>query len=84
MSVKDEIAALRAEFAARNERHSGAPPEKADEAGPAARGEEAFLQAFGGVIDALPADIEHYPRLTALAALGVGTAIGLLIGRRLN
>jgi hypothetical protein len=92
MSIKDEIAALRAEIAAKREKSSAAaqasntsPDRDAGVDGTSgAQSIEAFMKLFGETLDELPNELDRYPRLTAFAAFGVGLAFGAFLGRRLR
>ncbi|MDH1440512.1 hypothetical protein N5O88_09450 [Pseudomonas sp. GD03721] len=98
MSLKDEIQALGEQIAAQvgqgSKPQDQAPPQ-APEAAPAdaARGHatgsppneiDAFLQAAHDTLDEFGDELDRYPRLTALAALGIGLAAGVIIGHRIR
>ncbi|PPB80974.1 hypothetical protein LV82_01707 [Albidovulum inexpectatum] len=89
MTLKSEIEALQAEIRARASRarppgvkaapdHNTAPP---DEAPHDAETIDGFLKLVGETLDEFGEEIDRYPRLAAMAALGVGLALGLLVGR---
>lgn len=93
MSLKDEIAALRAEIDVRARRppvdeegSSSSPVPDQPQAGRASdRYEvETLLSLMNDTLDEFAEELDKYPRLTALAALGVGLALGIVIGRQLR
>ena len=45
---------------------------------------DAFLKAVNETLDEFADELDRFPRLTALAALGVGLAAGIVIGRQLR
>lgn len=45
---------------------------------------EAFLKVLNETLDEFADDLDRFPRLTALAAIGVGLAAGVVIGRQLR
>lgn len=45
---------------------------------------DAFLKAVNETLDEFADELDRFPRLTALAALGVGLAAGVVIGRQLR
>lgn len=96
MSMKDEIRALGAQIAAQAGKglkpQDQAPPQ-ATEAVPADAMHEdatgappnaidAFLQAVHDTLDEFGDELDRHPRLTVLAALGIGLAAGVVIGHR--
>jgi len=90
MSLKDEIAALREVFNAREQRVTGGARQpdsqlssdgQGSAAPPTRNDAEALLEAMNSTLDELSVDLDRFPRLTALAAFGCGLALGLLIGR---
>lgn len=90
MSLKDEIAQLRAEFdahvatqAATARKAAETVRDTAGEIGDSAR-MEALMETIGDTLDDMSGEIEKFPKLTALAALGVGLALGVVIGRQLR
>ena len=90
MSLKDEIAQLRAEFdahvatqAATARKAAETVRDTASEIGDSAR-MEALMETIGDTLDDMSGEIEKFPKLTALAALGVGLALGVVIGRQLR
>ncbi|WP_456388282.1 hypothetical protein [Profundibacter sp.] len=42
---------------------------------------DAFLKTLNETLDEFAEELDRYPRLTALAALGIGLAAGVVIGR---
>lgn len=93
-SLRSEIASLRAEMddwarqapvQERQERKSG-PSLDLDErqaSGTHERNDvEKLLEVMNTTLDEFSDDLDKHPRLTALAALGVGLALGVLIGRQ--
>jgi hypothetical protein len=96
MSLKSEIQALRAEIDAHARKAPAAEEGAASAAGPETlpSGEahdrqdatqqdiEAFLKTVNETLDAFAEELDKYPRLGALAALGVGLAAGIVIGRQ--
>ncbi|MBB4015078.1 hypothetical protein GGR16_000084 [Chelatococcus caeni] len=45
---------------------------------------ETLLKEINGTLDEFADELDRFPRLTALAALGVGLAAGIVIGRQLR
>lgn len=45
---------------------------------------DAFLKAVNETLDEFADELDKFPRLTALAALGLGLAAGVVIGRQLR
>ncbi len=45
---------------------------------------DAFLNAVNETLDEFADELDRFPRLTALAALGLGLAAGVVIGRQLR
>lgn len=83
-----EIVALRAEIDARarrsptEERSSNSPP--APDGTQDRQDVEALLKMMNDTLDEFAEELDRFPRLTALAALGVGLAVGVVIGRQLR
>lgn len=93
MSLKDEITQLRAEFDAHVTSQAGRarkvaePAQDTAEAAAAAADSaqlEGLMETIGAALDDMSDEIEKFPKLTALAALGVGLALGVVIGRQLR
>ena len=91
MSIRDEIAALRAEIEARRSKPSAAvaassespnPRETPADGDSGAPSVDAFIRMISETLDELPKELDLYPRLTALVTFGVGLALGALIGRQ--
>lgn len=97
MTLKAEIAALREEVARLSQQQQvqqqgpiaappPAPPPLGDQAvdtdQPTRIGPDELIAAANSVIDELQQDIDKYPRLTAIAAFGLGLAIGIFAGRQ--
>jgi Tfp pilus assembly protein PilN len=87
MTLKAEIAALREEIEKIKQQPAPPPapprPEQSVEQDQAARiGPDELLAAANSVIDELQQDIDKYPRLTAIAAFGLGLAVGIFAGRQ--
>jgi len=91
MSLLSEIQALRAEIDAYARRApatagSAAPtPAPGEPSGENAHDRldvETFLKTVNETLDEFADELDKYPRLTALAALGVGLAAGVVIGRQ--
>jgi len=91
MSLMNEIQALRAQIdanardrsiadakavaeSAPEQTASGAPDDQPDV--------ETLLTMVDGTLDEFAQELDKYPRLTALAALGIGLAVGIVIGRQ--
>lgn len=93
MTLKSEIETLQAEIRARagraREDTRDAPPESRnqgqgaspDDATKSAGSIDEVLKLVGETLDEFGDEIDRYPRLSALTALGVGLALGLLLGR---
>ncbi|WP_454858845.1 hypothetical protein [Rhizobium binxianense] len=45
---------------------------------------ETFLKTVNETLDEFADELDKFPRLTALAALGIGLATGVVIGRQLR
>ncbi len=91
MSLKDEITQLRAEFDAHvtsqtgRARKGAEPVQDTAEAAAADSAQlEGLMETIGAALDDMSDEIEKFPKLTALAALGVGLALGVVIGRQLR
>lgn len=90
MTLQDEIARLRAEFENRGLSESSDNAGAKTTAGSARMDEDrnaeigAFFDTISATLDEFAGEIDKYPRLTAIAALGVGLAIGLVIGRQIR
>lgn len=93
MSLGSEIAALRAEIDRRSRRTPG--EEQSSSSSPALREQQAdsardrndvekLLETMNATLDEFAEELDKFPRLTALAALGVGLALGVVIGRQLR
>ncbi|WP_454685439.1 hypothetical protein [Ancylobacter moscoviensis] len=93
MSLKSEIQALRAELRAQANRtapasespdldHSSDKPSAG--AVDAGTDIDTFLKAVNETLDEFADELDRFPRLTALAALGLGLAAGIVIGRQLR
>lgn len=93
MSLKSEIAALRSEIEARAhgataERRSPSPSPRVEEQEASGTHDphdiETLLKMLNDTLDEFAEELDKYPRLTALSALGVGLVLGVVIGRRLR
>ena len=98
MSLRDEISALRVEIAARPHRTRAEATGLAEATGPSnssssAHGQhspdgrldaEELLKFMNETLNEFSEELDKFPRLTALAALGVGLAVGVIIGRQLR
>ena len=93
MTLKSEIEALRAEIrdqareaptAATGTAAEPTVDEAPAPAGPAAQDEsiDTFLKTLNETLDEFAEELDRYPRLTALAALGIGLTAGVFIGRK--
>ena len=88
MTLKAEIAALREEIEKIKQQPAPppAPPPRAEQTAepeqPARIGPDELIAAANSVIDELREDIDKYPRLTAIAAFGLGLAVGVFAGRQ--
>ncbi|WP_371349288.1 hypothetical protein [Ancylobacter sp. IITR112] len=93
MSLKSEILALRAEL--RAQANNTAPASESADTGhssdkPSVGAADAgtdidtFLKAVNETLDEFADELDRFPRLTALAALGLGLAAGIVIGRQLR
>jgi hypothetical protein len=91
MTLRAEIAALREEVAklSQQQQQQAPPPpppppgEHSSEPEQGARiGADDLIAAANSVIDELQQDIDKYPRVTAIAAFGLGLAIGIFAGRQ--
>jgi hypothetical protein len=87
MTLKAEIAALREEI--EKIKQQPAPPPAPPRAEPTVEqdqpgriGPDELIAAANSVIDELREDIDKYPRLTAIAAFGLGLAVGIFAGRQ--
>jgi hypothetical protein len=89
MTLMREIAALREEI----DNHARAPREAEAHSEPggdddmgAAKGSgiETLLAAARATVEELEEDIEKFPQLSALAAFGIGLALGIVVGRHLR
>lgn len=92
MSLRDEISALRAEIAARP-RGARAEATGPNNSSSSAHGQqslddrldaEKLLSFMNETLDEFSEELDKFPRLTGLAALGVGLAVGVMIGRQLR
>jgi len=92
MTLRDEISALRAEIAARPR---GAPAEVPgpNNSSSSTNGQhspddrldaETLLKFMNETLDEFSEELDKFPRLTALAAIGVGLVVGVIIGRKLR
>lgn len=92
MSLMSEIQLLRAQIDAHAPRTAPPDAPAAESAAPqetVADGlrnvdAEAFLKAVQETIDEFGDELDRFPRLSALAALGVGLAVGVVIGRQIR
>lgn len=91
MSLTSEIQALRTEIEAHARRtpsedgNQGSGSGKASESGVHDQHDiESFLKEVDETLDAFADELDRFPRLTALTALGVGLAAGIVIGRQLR
>ncbi|MGA0565166.1 hypothetical protein ACO2RV_22195 [Ancylobacter sp. VNQ12] len=93
MSLMSEIQALRTEIRAHTSKPSttaenaGAEPARSEpSAGPPGQANDVdiVLKAVNDTLDEFADELDRFPRLTALAALGVGLAAGVVIGRQLR
>ena len=93
MSLKTEIAALRAEIDARarritaDEKNSSSSPVSNETPAASSRDPhdvESFLKMMNDTLDEFGEELDKYPRLSALAALGVGLSLGIVVGRQLR
>jgi hypothetical protein len=87
MTLKSEIAALREEIEKIKQQPPPAPtPPRTEQTvepdQPARIGPDELIAAANSVIDELQQDIDKYPRLTAIAAFGLGLAVGVFVGRQ--
>ncbi len=89
MSIRDEIAALRAEIDAHarapaptGEPSPGLSPQGNGRPESGASEVETLLDEVNALLDDFSEELDRYPKLTALAALGVGVALGVIIGRQ--
>jgi GTP1/Obg family GTP-binding protein len=89
MTLMNEITALREEI----DKHARAPreaeahsqPGEGEEIGAAkGSGIETLLAAARATVEELEDDIEKFPQLSALAAFGIGLALGIVVGRHLR
>jgi hypothetical protein len=83
VALKDEIAALRKEFSERP-RVRPQPPPAADQHSESDGGIEAILTSVSEVVDELGQDVDKFPRLSAIAAFGLGLALGAALGRQIR
>ena len=92
MSLRDEISTLRAEIAARPHR-TRAETMGPSSSLPGAQGRqspddpldaEKLLKFMNETLDEFSQELEKFPRLTALAALGVGLTVGVIVGRQIR
>ncbi|ADZ68708.1 hypothetical protein [Polymorphum gilvum] len=93
MSLMSEIQALRDEFQALarrapsvngNEDPAAASQEPLAERVSEPHDVETLLKEVNATLDEFAEELDRFPRLTALAALGVGLAAGVVIGRQLR
>jgi anti-sigma factor RsiW len=87
MTLKAEIAALREEIEKIKQQPAPppAPPrteQTVEQDQPSRIGPDELIAAANSVIDELREDIDKYPRLTAIAAFGLGLAVGIFAGRQ--
>ena len=89
MSLTSEIHALRAQLdaetrnapAADKEARPSEPQAPAPDETATQSDAETFLAMINETLDDFAQELDKYPRLTALAALGIGLAVGVVIGR---
>jgi hypothetical protein len=93
VSLKSEIAALRAEIDARArgtaaELGSSTSSPRVEEQRAGNKHDlhdvDALLKMLNDTLDEFAEELDKYPRLTALTALGVGLALGVVLSRRLR
>ena len=93
MSLMSEIQTLRAQFDAYASKASAADARVQQEPAPQhphpdsphdGPDIEAFLKVLNETLDEFADELDRFPRLTALAMLGVGLAAGVVIGRQLR
>ncbi|WP_142627688.1 hypothetical protein [Rhizobium sp. P007] len=95
MILMSEIQSLRAEIEARARKaqpadeNEGAASSAVAGEPPAGRAAEphdveTFLRLANETLDEFAEELDRFPRLTALAALGIGLAAGVVIGRQLR
>jgi hypothetical protein len=85
MSLKQEIAALREEIERRSRAKTEAPPASATgENGERHRGVDAILASAASAIEEVGGEVDKFPRLGAIAAFGVGLALGVILGRQVR
>lgn len=89
MTLMGEIQALRAEIEAHGRRipsqdgnDGAATDEPSQTVAHDLHGTEAFLKEVSETLDEFADELDRFPRLTALVALGVGLAVGVVIGRQ--
>lgn len=91
MSLMNEIQALRAQINANARDRSTAdakaaaeaPQEQTASSAPDDQPDvETLLTMVDETLDEFSQELDKYPRLTALAALGIGLAVGIVIGRQ--
>lgn len=90
MTLMSEITALRAAI----EKNARSAPENEAQSTPSSetpnRGEDkqngidALLEAVGATVEEFGQDVDKFPRLTALAAFGVGLSLGLALGSKVR
>ena len=83
MRLSEEIAALRKELADRSNQQS-TPSAKAEEGAAADVGVQAVLASVGEIVDELGGNVDKFPRLSVIAAFGLGLALGAALGRQLR
>ncbi len=88
-SIRDEIATLRAQIAAQTrpgpaEDNIAAQPPAGDEPQQDSYDAETLLDTANALLDDFADELDRYPKLTAIAALGVGLGLGIFIGRQLR
>ena len=93
MSLMSEIQSLRAQIDARARKASventgaekqPASPRPSPDVPRDGLDVDAFLKAVNETLDEFADELDRFPRLTALAALGLGLAAGVVIGRQLR